>query len=52
MTCLDGGGNVSWSFRTTDDMNEEELLGAPTVRTDLLRGTLLESYVVIDEDDD
>lgn len=42
--CLDDEGHSSWSFRVTDGLNEEELLGALTVRTDMLRRDLLESY--------
>ncbi|WP_051468288.1 hypothetical protein [Actinomadura oligospora] len=42
--CLDDKGHPSWSFRVTDGLNEEELLGALTVRTDMLRRDLLDSY--------
>lgn len=47
--CLDEDGNPTWAFRTTDDVNDEELLGALTVRTDLLRRGLLDSYLDPDE---
>ncbi|HMM96243.1 hypothetical protein [Phycicoccus sp.] len=46
--CIDDEGGSTWAFRTTDGMNDEELLGALTVRTDLLRKDLLQSY----EDDE
>jgi hypothetical protein len=42
--CLDEEGHASWAFRTTAGLNDEELLGALTVRTDLLRKELLESF--------
>jgi hypothetical protein len=42
--CLDPEGHPTWAFRTTAGLNEEELLGALTVRTDLLRKELLEVY--------
>ena len=44
MKCLDEEGHSSWAFRTTPNLNDEELLGALTVRTDLLRKELLEAY--------
>src|SRR5262249_115163 len=37
-------GEPTWAFRTTDGLNDEELLGTLTVRTDLLRRELVESY--------
>ncbi|MER6509292.1 hypothetical protein ABT158_20880 [Nonomuraea sp. NPDC001636] len=49
--CLDEEGHSSWAFRTTDGLSDEELLGALTVRTDLLRRKLYEAYTG-DEDDD
>jgi hypothetical protein len=42
--CLDEEGNSTWAFRTTAGLNDEELLGALVVRTDLLRRDLLEAY--------
>ena len=44
--CLDEEGHPSWAFRTTAGLNDEELLGALTVRTDLLRKELLEAFSV------
>ncbi|HZC99122.1 MAG TPA: hypothetical protein VFA46_02690 [Actinomycetes bacterium] len=43
--CLDQEGHPVWAFRTTGDLNDEELLGALTVRTDLLRKELLEAFI-------
>lgn len=42
--CIDEDGQPTWAFRTTDGVNDEELLGALTVRSDLLRRELLDSY--------
>jgi hypothetical protein len=42
--CLDDKGHPSWAFRTAGGMNDEELLGALTVRTDILRRRLLQDY--------
>ncbi|RAY13838.1 hypothetical protein DPM19_18500 [Actinomadura craniellae] len=47
--CIDEEGRPSWAFRTTDGLNDEELLGALTVRTDMLRRDLLASYYDQDE---
>ncbi|GAA4361680.1 hypothetical protein [Angustibacter luteus] len=38
--CLDRDGDVTWSFRTSESANLEELLGAMTVQVDLLRRRL------------
>jgi hypothetical protein len=48
--CLDEEGRASWAFRTTDGLNDEELLGALVVRTDLLRRELLDAYEGEDDD--
>ncbi|GAA1258900.1 hypothetical protein GCM10009677_07190 [Sphaerisporangium rubeum] len=50
--CFDEEGRSSWAFRRTDGLNDEELLGALTVRTDLLRRELLDAYTSDDEEDD
>ncbi|GAA2397581.1 hypothetical protein GCM10010191_00280 [Actinomadura vinacea] len=42
--CLNEAGHPAWAFRTTDGLSGEELLGALTVRTDMLRRDLLDSY--------
>ncbi|MEU9835813.1 hypothetical protein AB0D67_30120, partial [Streptosporangium sp. NPDC048047] len=49
--CLDEEGHSSWAFRTTDGLSDEELLGALTVRTDLLRRKLYHDYTGDDDDD-
>lgn len=50
--CLDSDGHVSWAFRRSPGLNDEELLGVLTVRTDLLRRYLLECYETDSSDDD
>ena len=50
--CRSEGGHPSWAFRTTDGMNDEELLGALTVRIDLLRKALLQAYWSDEDDED
>jgi hypothetical protein len=50
--CLDEEGNSSWAFRATKGLNDEELLGALTVRIDLLRRQLVASFTSEDDDDD
>lgn len=47
--CLDEDGQSSWAFRSTAGLNDEELLGALIVRTELCRRETLDTYV--DEDD-
>ena len=42
--CLDEEGNPAWAFRTTAGLNDEELLGVLTVRIELLKDDLVESY--------
>ena len=49
--CLDEEGRSSWAFRATKGLNDEELLGALTVRTDLLRRDLVASFSNEDDDD-
>jgi hypothetical protein len=41
---LDRDGDPTWSFRTTEAPNREELLGALTVQLDLLRKSLLKEW--------
>ena len=52
--CLDEEGGPSWAFRTTAGINDEELLGALTVRIEILKRELLADYSAEgpDEDDD
>jgi hypothetical protein len=38
--CLDAEGHAGWSYRTTNRLNREELLGALTVQVDVLRHEL------------
>jgi hypothetical protein len=42
--CLDEAGRATWSFRTSEPVNLEELLGALTVQTELLRCRLLDEW--------
>jgi len=43
--CLDEDGSPTWAFRTTDGVNDEELLGALVVRQELQRAKLLSEYI-------
>lgn len=43
--CTDEDGDPTWAFRTSDGVNDEELLGALTVRIDVLRKELLSAYL-------
>lgn len=47
---LDDEGESRWSFRTSEPFNLEELLGALTVQTDMLRNRLVSMWD--DEDGD
>ncbi|HKY15632.1 MAG TPA: hypothetical protein VJM33_11970 [Microthrixaceae bacterium] len=47
---LDENGDAAWSFRTSEQLNLEELLGALTVQTDVLRRKLERMWE--DEDTD
>jgi hypothetical protein len=42
---LDANGHSTWSYRTTNPPNREELLGVLTVHVDLLRKELLSEWV-------
>jgi hypothetical protein len=42
--CLDESGEIAWSYRTTNRLNREELLGALIVHTDLLRKELVDEW--------
>lgn len=48
---LDDEGKSAWSFRTSEQMNMEELLGALTVQIDLLRSRLLDEWDPEEDDD-
>jgi hypothetical protein len=41
---LDADGDVGWSYRTTNRLNREELLGALTVQVDVLRKELRDEW--------
>ena len=41
---LDADGDTSWSYRTTNRLNREELLGALTVQVDVLRKELRDEW--------
>ena len=45
---LDEEGETSWSFRTSEQLNLEELLGALTIQVDILRNKLVQQW----EDED
>ena len=46
---LDAQGDTSWSYRTTNRLNREELLGALIVQVDVLRKELRDEW---DDDGD
>jgi hypothetical protein len=48
--CLDEDGSPTWAFRTTDDVNDEELLGALTIRRELQKEKLLSEYTNTDDE--
>jgi hypothetical protein len=48
--CLDEGGEATWSFRTTNRLNREELLGALVVQVERLRLALVDEWAEADED--
>jgi hypothetical protein len=41
---LDRDGDVAWSYRTTNLLSREELLGALTVQVDVLRKELRDEW--------
>lgn len=42
--CLDESGISTWSYRTTNKLNREELLGVLILQADLLRKELIEEW--------
>lgn len=54
--CLDDEGDLSWAFRTTAGLTDEELLGALMARTELCRMETVRTYLwggrLDDEDDE
>ena len=47
---LDESGETAWSFRTSESLNLEELLGALAVQTDVLRRKLVRAWEAEDEE--
>jgi hypothetical protein len=47
--CLNENGEPTWSYRTTNKLNREELLGVLTIHADLIRRELLAEW---EEDDE
>jgi hypothetical protein len=48
---LDDSGATTWSFRTSEPMNLEELLGALTVQTEVLKARLVGTWDLDDGED-
>ena len=48
---LDETGEASWAFRTSEQLNLEELLGALTVQVEVLRNKLLHQWTNDDSDE-
>lgn len=49
---LDADGNPAWSFRTTNPLNNHELLGAMTVQIELLKRRLTRMWEDDEEEED
>jgi len=47
---LDAQGDISWSYRTTNRLNRQELLGALIVQIDVLRKELRDEWEWDDSD--
>ena len=47
--CLDDEGHPTWAFRATGGLNDEELLGALTVRLELAKRETVSQYLSPDE---
>jgi hypothetical protein len=43
--CLDEDGKPKWAMRLSEGINEEELLGAMVIHTDLLKRDMLDDWV-------
>jgi hypothetical protein len=50
--CLDDEGDLTWAFRTTAGLTDEELLGALVTRTELCRIDTVHTYLCGRSDDD
>ncbi|MFP8887477.1 hypothetical protein [Streptomyces mangrovi] len=48
--CRDEEGEIAWSFRTTEEIDPYELLGALTVQADLVRKRMLANWDVDDDE--
>jgi hypothetical protein len=46
---LDEDGRAAWSYRTSEQMNLEELLGVLTVQVELVRDRIVEEWVDLDD---
>jgi hypothetical protein len=44
LKCLDEGGDSTWSFRTTNPLNLQELLGALEVQVEVLKRKLADCW--------
>lgn len=47
--CLNEEGEATWAFRTSEDLNDEEVLGALVVRVELSKTSLVDAYTPIDD---
>ena len=48
--CVDDEGDETWAFRTSEELGDEETLGALVVRTDLAKAALMELYMSTDDE--
>lgn len=46
---LDDEGQSAWSFRETEGINDEEIIGALTIQLDLMRQRAIEAYTSGDD---
>ena len=49
---LDEEGSTAWSFRISEQLNLEELLGALTVQVGVLRRRLIDDWDELEDEDD
>ena len=50
--CLDDKGKETWSFRTSEHLSDEEVLGALVVRLEISKSALLDDYTILDDEVD
>ena len=50
--CLDESGHATWCTRTTSRMNDEELLGALVLQTEMVKREMLGDWTGSRHDDD